>query len=402
MDRKEIRMPNRDAVSTIRGYYYQFDYSILKLLELENNTDKICIEGIEDVDLNDGNNITLHQCKCYEGTTYNHSVIAPAVRWMIKHYSEQKESNYKYYIYGVFHDGQNKLGEITVDFVKKHFLTYTEKGANHILHEELLLSDDDILGFINKLVININAESFEDQEKNIRNKLCEIFDCNKQNVELYYCNALLVIKQLSTSRNIDDRTITRMDFLQKIKDVDNQFERWLLYKQGKEKYAKAVRKQYFTKSNVSPYARFFLLQCDARTSLVDLKTIVLEISRKYSKLSKYSKPKYCPYFFFYGLSDDNILKLKKSLDKDNVVFNDGFNYKGADFNILSFVADPVLPNPVQLKIIDRIDHIDVIFTALRQTIEIYQFYNNAVYYENCDYKHVKIPFENIIDIVDMI
>ena len=395
-------MPNRDAVSTIRGYYYQFDYTILKALELAKDSDTVCIEGIEDVDLNNGDNIALHQCKCYEGTTYNHSVIAPAVRWMIKHYAEQKSSNYKYFIYGVFREGQNKLSNISADFVKKHFLTYTKNGIKHILYEELSLSDSDISDFISKLIISINAESYESQEKTVRNKLCEVLGCNKQNVELYYCNALLVIKQLSTSKKLNERTITRKEFLQKINDVDNQFERWLLVKQGKEKYAKAIRRKYFAKSNVSPYARFFLLQCDKSASLAEIKTLVLEISRKYSKLSKYSKPKFCPYFFFYGLSDENILKLKKSLEKDDVVFNDGYNYKGADFNVLSFVKEPVFPTPVEVKIIDRIGDIDVIFTALRQTIEIYQFYIDTVFYENYDYKHVKIPFENIKDIVDMI
>ena len=90
------------------------------------------------------------------------------------------------------------------------------------------------------------------------------------------------------------------------------------------------------------------------------------------------------------------------MEKDDVVFNDGYNYKGADFNVLSFVKEPVFPTPVEVKIIDRIGDIDVIFTALRQTIEIYQFYIDTVFYENYDYKHVKIPFENIKDIVDMI
>ena len=61
-------MATRDAVSTIRGFEYQFDYSILQVLKLEREEDTICIEGLEDVDINDKNNITLHQCKCYEGT----------------------------------------------------------------------------------------------------------------------------------------------------------------------------------------------------------------------------------------------------------------------------------------------------------------------------------------------
>ena len=45
----------RAAIDTITGYYYQFDYFILKLLEQQNDSDAVCIEGIEDVDLETAN-----------------------------------------------------------------------------------------------------------------------------------------------------------------------------------------------------------------------------------------------------------------------------------------------------------------------------------------------------------
>jgi hypothetical protein len=41
-------MASRAANVTIRGYYYQFDTSILKILELTLDTDSITIEGVED------------------------------------------------------------------------------------------------------------------------------------------------------------------------------------------------------------------------------------------------------------------------------------------------------------------------------------------------------------------
>ena len=109
-------MDKREEVSTIRGYFYQFDYSILKVLELEHDDDTICIEGIEDVDISSEDSVTLHQCKCYEETEYNHSKIAPAVRWMLKHYSDNKTNNYNYYIYGTFKKGQDKLKKVTAEF----------------------------------------------------------------------------------------------------------------------------------------------------------------------------------------------------------------------------------------------------------------------------------------------
>ena len=44
-------MKDRNAVSTLKGYFYQFDFSILQLLSLASMTDKVTIEGIEDVDI---------------------------------------------------------------------------------------------------------------------------------------------------------------------------------------------------------------------------------------------------------------------------------------------------------------------------------------------------------------
>ena len=40
----------REATATIKGYYYQFDLFILELLQLPSDDDRVCLEGIEDVD----------------------------------------------------------------------------------------------------------------------------------------------------------------------------------------------------------------------------------------------------------------------------------------------------------------------------------------------------------------
>lgn len=44
-------MHERAAIDTIKGYFYQFDYTIIKLLELENDTNTIVVEGIKYVDI---------------------------------------------------------------------------------------------------------------------------------------------------------------------------------------------------------------------------------------------------------------------------------------------------------------------------------------------------------------
>ena len=92
----------RSAIATIKGYYYQFDYFILQLLKCNSDADSICIEGIEDVDLNTVDETTAIQCKYYAGTEYNHSVIAQPLRYMIDHYLSNTSNELKYKIYGYY------------------------------------------------------------------------------------------------------------------------------------------------------------------------------------------------------------------------------------------------------------------------------------------------------------
>lgn len=72
---------DRTAIDTIRGCYYQFDLYALRILE--SSGEKIVLEGIEDVDVRAATETTAIQCKYYEGTSYDHSVIAKSIRWML-------------------------------------------------------------------------------------------------------------------------------------------------------------------------------------------------------------------------------------------------------------------------------------------------------------------------------
>lgn len=121
-------MTDRTAIDTIKGYFYQFDYAIAKLLELGNDTDTIIVEGIEDVDISTATEETAIQCKYYAKTEYNHSVIAKPIRLMLDHYKEVVNGNKQrinYKLYGYFQSGQTKLTlPIDSTILKKHFLTY--------------------------------------------------------------------------------------------------------------------------------------------------------------------------------------------------------------------------------------------------------------------------------------
>jgi hypothetical protein len=56
-------MSKRDAVDTLKGYFYQFDYSIKRLLKLNNTNDTIVVEGIEDLDINSLGDKSVTSCR---------------------------------------------------------------------------------------------------------------------------------------------------------------------------------------------------------------------------------------------------------------------------------------------------------------------------------------------------
>ena len=109
---------SREAISTIKGYYYQFDYYILQLLKLHNKKDSVRIEGVEDVDILTSTEVKAVQCKYFEGTKCVPSIIGKAIRPMLMHFSKYKNAKYNYSLYGHYSVGEDSIQiPLTVDYI---------------------------------------------------------------------------------------------------------------------------------------------------------------------------------------------------------------------------------------------------------------------------------------------
>jgi hypothetical protein len=393
---------SRAAIDTIKGYFYQFDYSILQLIDSSCESDAVCIEGIEDIDINANSETIAVQCKYYAGTEYNNSVIGEPIRLMLKHYADIRSSGHiiKYAIYGHYSSGQNKLpGDFDLQFFKENFLAYTKERKKYKLHEEIGLNDEDITVFIQNLTININAPSYEEQEQQIFNKLKRLFSASDFESEYYYYNnALREVKKLSIMKDKDDRTITKGEFISRINKKDVLFNTWFIKKKGADKYCKAIKRQFFSEYNVSPYERFFLIDCNESIPEIDLKMLAQSISKKRSKLSRRSQDTFCPYVYFHNISNEKLKKLKELLQLDGFYFSDGYDFKDADFFVKSICKKATSYNEIKLKIISNIGQIDDILNSLSTTREIYQFFTKESFYENTVHMHIKIPIVETKDI----
>lgn len=401
-------MSDRSAVSTIKGYFYQFDLSIYKILTLTNSLDCVDIECIEDIDIQTATETTAIQCKYYQDSEYNHSIIKKPIQLMLKHFVESKKGvsgkKINYLLYGYYESGQGKMpDQITIDFLKENFLTYKKEGIKHFYYNEVGACDDDLQEFIGVLKIDINAHEFESQRESIKGELKTIFGCDDRIADIfYYNNALRVLHDISIQHNDSDRRITKKSFLEKINTRKILFNSWYVEWKGKEKFFKEIKNEYFAKLNIYAYERFFLIEIKKDQYVRSiLKTLIIEVSRKFSKVSIRDPRRVCPYFFINGIDDDELTELKRELSVEGFKFTDGYNFRGADFDVASITREPEKNNPVKIKIIDsKIDLEKTIMAINSVTREVYQFYINDVYFDfdNPSVAHTKIQVSSLEDI----
>lgn len=224
----------RSAEATIAGYLYQFDKSIIEVLKLNSDNDKIIIEGIEDIDIEsiDSNSKSI-QVKYYEGSEYNHSVISEAVRHLLDNYIDYlngEVEHREYYLYGHYKSGTEKLNvddnyiiqggeaESALDFVKEKFLTFKENGKKIVYYEEekiqyvdedggnvtRCITDKELEDFISLLKIDLKAKSINEQYEEVLGLLEEKIDnckCKEEAEKYYYNNALKVVFEVAQSRH---------------------------------------------------------------------------------------------------------------------------------------------------------------------------------------------------------
>lgn len=407
-------MNDRSAVDTIKGYFYQFDLTILKLLQLEKEADEITVEGIEDIDIINATEETAIQCKYHAKTEYNHSVIAKPIRLMLNHFKSgilcgsQKRVKYSYF--GHFKSGHEKLTlPITVDFIKGHLLTYTKDKVEHRLYDELNLNDTELTEFLEVLEIDINAKSYEDQLAEIYKllKAKEAFDCDDFDAEnFYYNNALKIVSNLAKEGDISNRRKSKKKFLQEINSKEVLFHKWFLQYKGKKQILANLRSKYFTHYNISPFERFFLVEVNQSTySKSELKDIIHLISKKWGDIKSAKNPDtFCPYICITGIIQEQLIELKSELLSEGFKFKDGFDFSGASFNPKSIIEKATFHNQTKIKIVNDLNQLSSVLTEITKTKEVYQFYINTPYFQtpNESVKNVLIQTEEINDIKNII
>ncbi|WP_186047835.1 DUF4297 family anti-phage-associated protein [Burkholderia gladioli] len=381
-------MTDRSATATIKGYFYQFDQTIVRLLEASKHA-SVTVEGIEDIDLDDGSDSAFVQCKYYEGTEYNHSVIKEAVIHMLRHFHARgcpTNQIYRYRLYGHYKSGQHKLVlPLTDAFLKDNFLTYTREKVEHKVHEELTMTAPQLEVFRQLLDIDVNALSYEEQQKALVKLLTsEIPDCSAADAEVfYYPNAINVIQSLAVEVDETKRRITRERFLKEVDRKETIFNSWLQKKFGADYYAKLIRRKYFkfNSTKIPKASRIFVIDMDGEYDVLKAVRMLIRLGDFFSHRELARTPpqdRFSPYVLLRGATPLELIELKRSLWNQGVKFSDGYPFNGADFSATLLAADPTKENLWRIKFIPAEEQLAATIAAMTgSVVEIYDLYKTA-------------------------
>lgn len=336
----------RQADSTIKGYLYQFNKSILELMRL-SESDSLVLEGvIEDIDILSTTSATTIQCKYHEDRKFTLSSVAVPIIEMLCNYCESsymgKEIRYVLYAFYAENVNDIKLSEFT------NFLNTTQDKDIIIkfFHRIFTIPDKNILDIANKgkktssdkealllyyrtnrsnLSLRVDLESFwscfqyiraekyTNLKESVLEALSEITDPDTA-ATLYYPNAFSYVATLSAKKSPSDRTISKkdlIDFLAQQKII--LLNRWTLEAMGREALLKAKRGSLSSCFASNPDVRAFAFSDEFLEKNIDtIIPFIREYLNKYYKKPRLQKP---PIFVFgdrcSGLMQDIIIELYK-------------------------------------------------------------------------------------------
>lgn len=382
--------PNRQAIDTIRGYLYQFDNTILQILNHEEENAIFTVEGIEDIDIERiGSETVAIQCKYYEKSDFTPSKIKEAITWMVKDFSKRVQEGrelIQYKLFGHYRSGQDKIQlPINIAYLKDSLLTsrtQEKEGKPSVttkIHEVLGLNDENLELFLSKLALNIDGPSLDKQHELILKKLSELNICSSGEAEFFYAKSIYIIRNLAKNQLETERKITKSRFISDLKYSKKViFDHWYLEKVSVERYSKSIRKKYFNNTQ-SKFNRFFMIDTK-KFDFFEVKDLLKRISVRWSNLSDVRQTnRFCPFVYLHNLDENNLKEIKRELIDDGYLIEDGYYYKGCNFDaklLLREVVEHQSPYRTHLKIINNLDDFENLKKENIPNKYIYQMYQS--------------------------
>lgn len=362
---------SRVADATIKGFLYQFNLTLINILN-SSSEDEIQVEGIiEDIDIISENEITAIQCKYHESCEeYTLSAIYKPVLQMLKNYCQNsKSSNIKYVLYAYFPSLSEGIQVLSKDDLLSilnttnielicNYICYIKPPSDPVINSLVDKSSKskvdkekikdyyiknsievgcDLDNFLNDSFTFTVGKSFLDLEAEIKSLLINN-DFSKDDVkDLIYPNAIQTIAELSIKKDDMQRKISKRRLLSNLRKIKTTaITRWTKELSDYKSYLKARRKQLSANLNINLRKRCIIFNSP---DIIDFDDEIVAFIKDYidnycCKIILHTPAVFCICDYDKSKIDALITRLfKNGINVEN-------GYRGIEFFKEAFVRDP--------------------------------------------------------------
>lgn len=310
----------RSADYTIKGFLYQFNKTLLEILDSQDDS-IINVEGIvEDIEIVTPDAITAIQCKYHEASkAFTPSGIYEPLLQMMRHFHENPGANIRYILFAHYPSAQ----EISQPEIDRIFFQSALESTNEKLKKyvAILHNNIDLDKFIARFAMEFGP-SFDEIVTQVNATLTTNGIPESDVDTLGYPNAINMIAGISIKHDPKERRITKRQLLERLKSIrKTAISRWTMALRTRKQLLDARRKQIKTHLDMNSRLRYFVI--DSR-SLDDYdEEIVLFVSdylNKYHfKPAHISTPVFC-----LCTTEENFLDVQYRLYQKGIVSESGF------------------------------------------------------------------------------
>lgn len=326
---------DRSAHASIKGYCYQFDRTIIEILEADANTE-VLIEGLEDIDLLGASRDSAVQVKYWASKKYStpRSIHEP-IELMLDAYSSGADHDFILHV----HFGQESTPPetLTLDELRTCLTRKTIKGGVRIHKDYEKYTEETLAGFTERLMIR-PGEDFETQNISAKQRLTQHLSVSQQDVDdLHYAVALTHIQHLAMNPVEADRKITRAQFLARINTRNALYSRWHAETIGADRYAASLARHLKQLKALSPSKQKAIVisidQDEEQALSLACRLATSEYGPGKMRTTK-------PWTLVIDGTSDQVRNIKQAVLRHGVGINDG--YETIEFQPAAFSAPPVI------------------------------------------------------------
>lgn len=325
----------RAADYTIKGFLYQFNKTLLEILNSPDGS-SITVEGIvEDVEIVTPALMTAIQCKYHEASeTFTPSNIFKPLLQMMQHFHANPGANIRYILFAHY---PSVTGTPQPIVGKAEFETaLASKNKDLLQYSAKLRGDIDLDTFLTRFTTEFGP-TFDD----LVTQVCAALKANgipENDIDtLAYPNAIHMIAGLSVKHDTKERSITKPQFIERLKSIrKTAISRWTLALRTRKQLLEARRKQLKPHLDKNSRLRYFVVDA---SSLDDYEgEIVLFVSdyldKYHFKPAHISTPVLC-----LRTSNESFREIQYRLYTKGIISTDG--YIGEHFDESWFFRDPL-------------------------------------------------------------